>query len=153
MGYSLWARIGISDEVVGLFPQTYTTRSGPSRVLKRSGRRNQEGWGLKSPGRFVQYDDASGGGSAARFFYTSKASKAERAGSKHPIIKPVDLIRWLVRLVTPPGGLVLDLFAGSGTTGEATLGEGMDAILVEKEKTYVKDAERRIAKNRPIWRL
>lgn len=46
-------------------------------------------------------------------------AKADRAGSKHPTVKPVALMRWLVRLVTPPGGTVLDPFAGSGTTGAA----------------------------------
>ena len=46
-------------------------------------------------------------------------------------------MRWLVRLVTPPGGLVLDPFAGSGTTGEAALLEGMRAILVERDEQYL----------------
>jgi site-specific DNA-methyltransferase (adenine-specific) len=83
-------------------------------------------------------------GSAARFFYTSKASASEREGSKHPTVKPLDLMRWLVRLVTPPGGTVLDPFAGSGTTGVAAVCEGMDAILIEREPEYIADIERRV---------
>jgi site-specific DNA-methyltransferase (adenine-specific) len=84
-------------------------------------------------------------GSAARFFYCAKAGKADRAGSKHPTIKPVALMRWLVRLVTPPGGVVLDPFAGSGTTGAAALAEGRDAILIEREPEYIADIRRRLA--------
>mgnify|MGYP003140052503 FL=1 len=83
-------------------------------------------------------------GSAARFFYTAKASASEREGSKHPTVKPLDLMRWLVRLVTPPKGVVLDPFAGSGTTGVAAVCEGMDAILIERETEYVADIARRV---------
>ena len=56
---------------------------------------------------------------------------------RHPTVKPVDLMRWLVRLVCRRGGLVLDPFAGSGTTGEACLLEGMRCVLVEREQEYV----------------
>jgi hypothetical protein len=52
-------------------------------------------------------------------------------------VKPLDLIRWLVRLITPPGGTVLDMFAGSGTTGEACVVEGFPVILVERDVTYL----------------
>jgi site-specific DNA-methyltransferase (adenine-specific) len=83
-------------------------------------------------------------GTAARFFYCAKASKADRAGSRHPTIKPIALMRWLVRLVTPPGGLVLDPFAGSGTTGAAVLAEGRNAILIERDAEYIADIRRRL---------
>jgi site-specific DNA-methyltransferase (adenine-specific) len=83
-------------------------------------------------------------GSAARFFYTSKADGEDRLGSKHPTVKPLDLAQWLCRLVTPPKGTVLDIFAGTGTTGEAAWREGMDAILIEREAEYVADIERRM---------
>jgi site-specific DNA-methyltransferase (adenine-specific) len=86
-------------------------------------------------------------GTAARFFYCAKAGKADRAGSKHPTIKPVALTRWLVRLVTPPGGTVLDPFAGSGTTGAAALAEGRQAILIEREAEYIADIRRRLARS------
>lgn len=83
-------------------------------------------------------------GSASRFFYSSKADATDRLGSTHPTVKPTDLMRWLVRLVTPPGGTVLDPFAGSGSTGMACLAEGFDCILVERESEYAADIERRI---------
>jgi len=84
-------------------------------------------------------------GSAARFFYSAKADADDRLGSGHPTIKPVDLMRWLVRLVTPPGGVVLDPFAGTGTTGEAAFREGCRAVLVEREERYAADIRRRMA--------
>ena len=85
---------------------------------------------------------------AARFFYCAKATKADKAGSKHPTIKPVALMQWLCRLVTPPGGVVLDPFAGSGTTGAAAMREGMGAILIEAAEKYVADIHRRVAMER-----
>jgi len=84
-------------------------------------------------------------GTAARFFYCAKADAGDRLGSRHPTVKPVALLRWLVRLITPPGGLVLDPFAGTGTTGQAALAEGLDAILIEREAAYIADIERRLA--------
>lgn len=87
------------------------------------------------------YGDA---GSAARFFYRSKADAADRCGSKHPTVKPIDLMAYLCRLVTPPGGTVLDPFAGSGSTGMACLREGFDCVLIEREAQYVEDIHRRL---------
>lgn len=84
-------------------------------------------------------------GSAARFFYTSKADSNDRLGSKHPTVKPLDLIQYLCRLVTPPRGTVLDLFAGTGTTGEAAWREGFSAVLIEREAEYQADIRRRMA--------
>ena len=86
------------------------------------------------------------GDEVARYFYCSKAPARERPYAltedgrriAHPTVKPVDLMRWLVRLVTPVGGLVLDPFAGSGATGEAAVLEGMDAFLIEREPDYAK---------------
>ena len=83
-------------------------------------------------------------GSAARFFYSAKAGAYDRLKSKHPTVKPVDLMRWLVRLVTPPGGVVLDPFAGTGTTGAAAWLEGFSAVLVEREAEYRADIARRM---------
>lgn len=82
---------------------------------------------------------------AARFFYSAKADADDRLGSKHPTVKPVDLMQWLCRLVTPPGGTVLDPFAGTGTTGEAAWREGFSAVLVEREAEYQADIRRRMA--------
>ena len=122
----------------------------------------------------------SDSGTAARFFYQAKASRAEReagvggelravadvtgrrpgsAGLKnpasgigsmprrnhHPTVKPVDLMRWLVRLVTPPGGTVLDPFTGSGTTGCACAVEGFGFIGIEREPEYADIARQRVA--------
>jgi site-specific DNA-methyltransferase (adenine-specific) len=87
------------------------------------------------------YGDSGG---ASRFFptfrYEAKADTGERprvGGVAHPTVKPLDLMRWLVRLVTPPGGLVLDPFAGSGTTAEACVVEGFRCVAVEREPTYL----------------
>lgn len=85
-----------------------------------------------------------GKGSAARFFYTAKADSDDRIGSKHPTVKPVDLMRWLVCLVTPKGGTVLDPFAGTGSTAEAAFYEGMSCVLVERESEYQADIRRRM---------
>jgi site-specific DNA-methyltransferase (adenine-specific) len=77
-------------------------------------------------------------GGASRFFYVAKASTSDRGNNNtHPTVKPVDLMRYLVRLVTPPRGIVLDPFAGSGTTGQAALAEGFRCVLIEKEAEYV----------------
>lgn len=84
-------------------------------------------------------------GSAARFFYSAKADAGDRLGSKHPTVKPVDLMRWLVRLITPPAGVVLDPFAGSGSTAMACLAEGLDFIMVEQDADSVADIRRRLA--------
>lgn len=88
-----------------------------------------------------QYVDS---GSAARFYYTAKADADDRLGSRHPTIKPVDLMAYLVRLVTPKGGTVLDPLAGTGTTGEGAFREGMQSILIEKQTEYQDDIRRRM---------
>ena len=91
-------------------------------------------------------------GSAARFFYTPKADAEDRNDglppklrNRHPTVKPVDLMRWLVRLITPPGGTVLDPFMGSGSTGKACALEGRDFVGVELDADHVRVAEARIA--------
>jgi hypothetical protein len=90
-------------------------------------------------------------GGASRFFYTAKAPTSERIrhdGTAHPTVKPLDLMRWLVRLVTPPGGLVLDPFAGSGTTAEACLLEGFRCVTIEREADYLPLIVQRINRRR-----
>ena len=79
-------------------------------------------------------------GGASRFFYTPKADRHQRPkanGISHPTVKPVDLIAYLVRLITPRGGIVLDPFAGTGTTAEAATAEGCQTILIERETDYL----------------
>ena len=83
--------------------------------------------------------------SAPRAFYTAKASRNDRSdGNTHPTVKPTDLMRYLCRLVTPPGGVVLDPFMGSGSTGKGALLEGFGFIGIEREAAYHAIAERRI---------
>jgi len=164
-----------SDEVVGLFPNTTTHGvktpydNGASKGINLGG------------GQVTPYETTSG--SASRFFYCAKASKAERnkglegfenkqtvgggggigdykddvnsmsgkygsekalSKNNHPTIKPISLMRYLCRLITPKGGAVLDCFTGSGSTGVACKLEGFDFIGIEREEEYVKIAEARI---------
>lgn len=84
-------------------------------------------------------------GTAARFFYTAKASKTERGdGNNHPTVKPLTLMMWLVRLVTPPGGICLDPFSGSGTTGMACVAADRDCVMIEREPAYCEIIRRRM---------
>ena len=118
-----------------------------SRVGKPRGAAHGEGWGMTATG--AEYADTGG---ASRFFYTAKATSAERpraAGVAHPTVKPLDLMRWLVRLVTPPGGTVLDPFAGSGTTLEAAIVEGFACIGIEREADYLPLITQRIDRAHP----
>jgi DNA modification methylase len=79
-------------------------------------------------------------GGASRFFYVAKAPARERPkvdGTAHPTVKPLTLMRWLCRLVTPPNGVILEPFAGSGTTVEAALLEGFRVVAIEREADYL----------------
>lgn len=133
-----------SEEVVAAFPDVGVSSGGKgaaSGLIDNDsiyGRFSGENKGGNAGG----LGDA---GSAARFFYTAKADADDRLGSKHPTVKPVDLMQWLVRLVTPKGGTTLDPFAGTGTTGEAAWREGMCAVLIEREEEYQADIRRRMA--------
>jgi DNA modification methylase len=83
------------------------------------------------------------------FRYEAKAPTNERprhGDIAHPTVKPLDLMRWLVRLVTPPGGTVLEPFAGSGTTAEACILEGFKCIAIEREADYLPLIVQRISK-------
>ena len=94
--------------------------------------------------RELGYGDKGG---ASRFFYTAKAPKSERPnvdGVQHPTVKPLAIMRWLIRLVTPPGGTVLDPFAGSGTTIEAAIIEGFNPVGIEMEPDYLPLIQHRI---------
>jgi len=132
-----------SDEVVGLFPETGDIKGRVCQYSK-SDFSGDGGWGNNGSGQRTY----NGSGSAARFFYCAKASKAERNGSKHPTVKPLALMRYLVRLVTPPGGLVLDPFLGSGTTAAAALQEGFRVLGIEREDDYYRDAVARVERER-----
>ena len=86
-----------------------------------------------------------------KYFYCAKASKKEKEDTEHPTVKPLELMRYLVKLVTPKDGTVLDPFAGTGTTGEAALLEGRKYYLIEREKNYFKDIEKRLKKVNPFF--
>ena len=135
-----------SDEVVGLFPES----KGMARGTLRRGATTGVSIGGKGRYGTAEPQDAEAGygdsGSAARFFYCAKASKADRGeGNVHPTVKPTELMRYLCRLVTPPGGVVLDPFMGSGSTGKAAVLEGFCFIGMEKEAEYISIADKRIS--------
>lgn len=123
-----------------------------------------------APGCPVAEGDAAAGSQLppSRFLHCPKADRAERdagceglperdldlfpnsgtsgpARNPHPSVKPLELMRWLVRLACPPGGLVLDPFMGSGTTGAAAKLEGRRFCGIEREATYLEIARARIA--------
>lgn len=118
---------------------------------------------------FAAFPSDKSGKSQARFFYCAKASTQDRdEGLKdfnkqhveimhgvmskgvaprsniHPTVKPTALMRYLCRLVTPPGGIILDPFSGSGSTGKAAILEGFKFVGIEKEKNYAKIAQARL---------
>ena len=129
-----------SEEVIAAFPDT--GGGGTPKDMNRAASVVPFANGREEYEPFA--DTLNGGGSAARFFYTSKADAHDRLNSKHPTVKPVDLMQWLCRLVCPKGGTILDPFAGTGTTGEAAWREGMKAILIEREEEYQQDIARRM---------
>jgi site-specific DNA-methyltransferase (adenine-specific) len=129
------------DEQSGdLHSQNPATRKSRSTVVV-----GDTGFGT---GESVEYADKGG---ASRFFYMAKADQSERPrvnGTAHPTVKPLELMRWLVRLVTPPGGTVLEPFAGSGATVEACIVEHFHCIAIEREADYLPLIESRIARRR-----
>ena len=160
-----------SDEVVAGFPDS--NGSGRARTLNRSAKPDQQGWGMNTTGADATELRDAGTGSAARFFYCAKASRADRNeglhssdapavatnatmreredadwparnGNHHPTVKPTDLMAYLCRLVTPPGGVVLDPFMGSGSTGKAAIREGFRFIGCELSEEYLAIARARI---------
>ena len=98
------------------------------------------------------YDDKGG---ASRFFYCPKTSKKDRnegdVSNGHPTVKPTDLMRYLINLITPANGTVLDPFMGSGSTGKAAVRAGFNFVGIEKEQEYMDIAKARIEheKNKP----
>jgi site-specific DNA-methyltransferase (adenine-specific) len=133
-----------SKEVVGLFPET-----GKSSGTYKKQVRKRSGFKLSGSEDNVQEanapDNYGDSGSAARFFYCAKASKSERGeGNTHPTVKPLALMKYLVTLGLPPGGTVLDPFAGSGTTALACKELGRNYICIEKELEYYRIACNRL---------
>lgn len=136
-----------SDEVTGLFPETGAARQA-DRGKGIDGATFKHVNGQTSGVR--GHNDA--GGSAARFFYCAKASKRDRGESnKHPTVKPTALMRYLCKLITPPGGLVLDPFTGSGSTGRGAVLEGFRFVGMELDAEHIKEAKRRILEVQNGW--
>jgi site-specific DNA-methyltransferase (adenine-specific) len=160
-----------SAEVVALFP---TEAGAQAPEYQRNGDNVRNAFGAfagntDEGGSTFQGDSSS----AARFFYCPKASRADRNaglggseaaavatnatmreredadwqarnGNYHPTVKPTDLMAYLCRLVTPPGGVVLDPFMGSGSTGKACMREGFQFIGIDLDSEYVRIARARI---------
>jgi site-specific DNA-methyltransferase (adenine-specific) len=158
-----------SDEVVELFPDTGSAK--PSRTGNRGGKGFGFFDDEKSANTQGTWP-ADTGGSAARFFYCAKANKRDRnegldgfenkvAGgmqgradgsmgsitynkNHHPTVKPIDLMQYLCRLITPPNGTILDPFLGSGSTGKAAIYEGFNFVGIELTDEYLPIAKARI---------
>lgn len=132
------ANVVLDDsQAAALDAQSGTLTSGVGRVGAGKGCAENAS-GIASTGIIASSYGDSGG--ASRFFYTSKAPQHERPtvdGVSHPTVKPLDVMRWLVRLVTPPRGKVLDPFTGTGTTAEACIHEHKNAIVIEREDEYL----------------
>jgi DNA modification methylase len=131
-----------SDEVVELFPETKSGKMGPWNNRTTDGSPN--GIYHKFDVEHPLGETYGHSGSAARFFYCAKASKVDRGeGNHHPTVKPTDLMRYLCRLVTPPGGTVFDPFTGSGSTGKAAILEGFNFTGCDLSEEYVAIARAR----------
>ena len=135
-----------SDEVLEGFPETGKSTGG------NSGTRGNKIYGKYGDSQMGVDPGFGDSGSAARFFYCAKANKKERGeGNSHPTVKPLALIRYLCRLVTPPGGTLLDPFMGSGTTVLAALEEGFDPVGIELDQEYLEIAKSRVSPGKSLW--
>lgn len=161
-----------SDEVLEGFPHTKSGTGAVKKATAEGHQANAFGKESRPVGTpNVEYGDE---GSAARFFYCAKTSKFDRdeglngfkpvttgdgraiaadnayqrgkteRRNNHPTVKPTDLMRYLCRLVTPPGGLILDPFMGSGSTGKAAMKEGFRFVGCELSNDYAEIARARI---------
>ena len=144
------ANVLLDEHTAELLDEQSGNRPGFSTQRDLTANRNDDGLiygrglGVQSAGVREGYNDSGG---ASRFFYCAKASKSERPtvdGVAHATVKPLKLMRYLVRMVTPLGGTVLDPFAGSGTTIEAALIEGFNPIGIEQEAEYLPLIQHRI---------
>ena len=142
------ANIIFDEEAGKILDEQSGTKTGQRGVVKgtepsHSKKNNIYGDYSMVDGKYAKPKDDLGG--ASRFFYCPKASKKDRNdGNIHPTVKPTDLMAYLVRLVTPKGGTVLDPFMGSGSTGKASVREGMNFIGIEREDEYMEIAKSRI---------
>tara|TARA_E500000305_G_scaffold104816_1_gene101677 strand:- start:3924 stop:4961 length:1038 start_codon:yes stop_codon:yes gene_type:complete len=141
-----WPANAVLDEEAGAALDVQSgkvAKPKAARTAKKGGNQGALGQFAGSTPDAVGTWPADPGGGPSRFFYCAKASKKDRGdGNTHPTVKPVELMRWLVRLVSGPDPkrdtLILDPFAGSGTTGVAARMEGAPCILIEREAEFVK---------------
>lgn len=145
------ANVVLDESQAEVLDQQSGVTSSAQRIGRRTGKADTTSYGeFSGQERVVMGHNDSGG--ASRFFYTAKASKSERPvvdGTAHPTVKPLAIMQWLIRLTTPPGGLVLDPFAGSGTTIEAAILEGFPVIGIEREADYLPLIQSRIDRSTP----
>ena len=135
-----------SEEVLKVFPSTSKSAGGGG--VKITGKNVYGKYNGREYDKTIGYGDE---GSVARYFYCPKTSKSEKGNDNtHPTVKPIKLMKYLCRLVTPKGGTVLDPFMGSGSTGIAAKDEGFEFIGIEREKEYFEIAERRISVASPL---
>jgi len=154
------ANVALDEDAAAMLDEQTGALAPGAHPARRSGRGDEKvygsGWSSGTAGD--RHETESGG--ASRFFYVAKVDTAERhAGlavpslfaqdgperNDHPTVKPIALMRWLIRLVTPPGGVVLDPFLGSGTTGIAAALEGFPFVGIERDPDYMQIARARIA--------
>jgi hypothetical protein len=138
------------DQADALDQQSGETVSPPVGSVTRTKAQKSNSLENATPDRVIMNGHGDSGG-ASRFFYVAKADSGERVtidGVAHPTVKPLALMRWLVRLVTPPGGVVLEPFAGSGTTVEACILEGFRCVAIEREADYLPLITQRIHRRR-----
>ena len=127
-----------SVEVTGLFPDA-------GGGFGKRGGRDDATVGEYGHGATMEVVGHGDSGSAARFFYCAKASKKDRGeGNTHPTVKPIALMQYLCRLVTPPSGVVLDPFMGSGSTAIAAIRENLNFVGIEMLREHFETAKRRI---------
>jgi len=127
-----------SQEVLDLFPES---KSGGAIKAPTT---SKGIWGGADQQKWDGFKDS---GSAARFFYCPKASKKDRnEGNNHPTVKPTALMSYLCRLITPTGGVVLDPYMGSGSTGKAAVREGFSFVGIELDPDYYEICKARIIK-------
>lgn len=130
-----------SEEVLALFPQRDGMSGGGAVDNRKTGKEVIPSFNRKPSAPFIRSDS----GSAARFFYTAKASPSERgSGNTHPTVKPLDLMKYLMTLVSCPSSIILDPFIGSGTTALAAIALGRRWIGIELQQEYVDICESRI---------
>jgi site-specific DNA-methyltransferase (adenine-specific) len=148
-----YAREPKPDNAQGRFPANLILDEEAGAALDEQSGFSVSTQGKKAGGKTfhgVEYEgkervSRNDSGGASRFFYCAKASKSDRGqGNGHPTVKPTSLMAYLCRLITPPGGTVLDPFTGSGSTGVAAIREGFSFVGIEREAEYVEIAKARI---------